>query len=275
MRYRPFGAISGMALSVVTLQLEDRSRMNARAWRELLEGAMATGVNSFILAGDSPALLDGLRDAMALVERRLLFLAWKAPAAGELHGPVRTMIQRLGCDQFDLLILSNPLQLDDARALKIERYTRHLALDAEDPDMGLGENGVDCLITPYNLLSGWRDRRRLKDASARDMAVIAHDVCPQALTDPPKSLLNPKGWFKLGKKKVVERDNYGFLTQTHGWTAEGICLAFALTEPAVTTVRFTVESLEQIEALAEVPSRDLPTGVSAQIEMARFGAISA
>jgi hypothetical protein len=38
----------------------------------------------------------------------------------------------------------------------------------------------------------------------------------------------------------------------------------------VTTVRFEVDRIDHLARLAEVPDRDLPTGVAAQIEMARF-----
>ena len=78
----------------------------------------------------------------------------------------------------------------------------------------------------------------------------------------------------LGRRKepLAGIGGYGFLENTPGWTAEEICLAYVLTEPAVTTVRFEVDRIEHLERLAEVPDRDLPTGVAAQIEMARFSA---
>ena len=38
------------------------------------------------------------------------------------------------------------------------------------------------------------------------------------------------------------------------------------------TVQISVDSIDQLEALSAVSERDLPPGLGAQIEMARFGA---
>ncbi|MBP7649752.1 MAG: hypothetical protein KA744_07890, partial [Phenylobacterium sp.] len=65
---------------------------------------------------------------------------------------------------------------------------------------------------------------------------------------------------------------YAFLHQTHGWSAEEVCLAYALTEPAFATVQVEQFRAEAIERLALITDKDLPTGVAAQIEMARFSA---
>jgi hypothetical protein len=42
MRYRPFGATYGMAVSTVTLLLDDSSKKSARDWRELIDADTAT-----------------------------------------------------------------------------------------------------------------------------------------------------------------------------------------------------------------------------------------
>nr|QQZ51465.1 hypothetical protein JKL49_10895 [Phenylobacterium glaciei] len=65
---------------------------------------------------------------------------------------------------------------------------------------------------------------------------------------------------------------YAFLHHTHGWTAEEVCLAYALTEPAFASVQVEQFRAESIERLALITDKDLPTGVAAQIEMARFSA---
>jgi aryl-alcohol dehydrogenase-like predicted oxidoreductase len=101
--------------------------------------------------------------------------------------------------------------------------------------------------------------------------VIARDVCPAELTGADTPGLIPKGWFRK-KPKITTRSPYHFLEDTHGWTGEEICLAYALFEPAVTSVQMHADSLERLTRLAAVPERELPTGVAAQIEMARFSA---
>ena len=271
MRYRPFGATYGMAVSAVSLLLDDASRKSARDWRELIEAAMVAGINAFELAGHSDALLDGLSEAMAGVERRLLFLAWRAPAIGSLDHTTGMILRRLGTDYADLVVVEDLGQIEFARTLKHSRAARQIGVagSGETMDLALDRPGVDCLITPYSLTSGWKERHRLKVASERNIAVIARDVCPAELTGADKPGLIPKGWFKK-KPKISTRSAYHFLEDTPGWTGEEICLAFALFEPAVTSVQMEADSVERVNKLASVPERDLPTGVAAQIEMARF-----
>ena len=271
MRYRPFGATSGMAVSTVSLLLDDSSRKSARDWRELIEAAMSVGINAFELAGHSDQLLDGLAQAMGQVERRLLFLAWQAPSIGNLDHTTGMILRRLGTDYIDLVVVEDLGQLEFAGALKQDRKARYIGVwgSGETIDLALDRPGVDCLITPYSLTSGWKERHRLKVASEKNIAVIARDVCPAELTGADKPSLVPRGWFKK-KPKISARSQYGFLETTHGWTGEEICLAFALFEPAVTSVQVQADKPERIVQLATVPERDLPTGVAAQIEMARF-----
>ncbi|MDO9335055.1 MAG: aldo/keto reductase [Caulobacter sp.] len=270
MRYRPFGATSGMAVSVVSLLLDDSSRRSARDWRVLIDAAMSAGINSFELAGSSDGLIEGLSQAMADVERRLLFLAWRAPTSGSLDDAAGAVLRRLGLDYIDLLIVEDLAQVDFARTLRHSRQVRYLGVAGagETMTLALDKPGVDCLITPYSLTSGWKERHRLKLASDRNLAVIARDVCPAELTGADKPSLI-KGWFKK-KPKISPRSAYHFLEDTHGWTGEEICLAFALFEPSVTSVRMEADSVERIGRLAAVPERELPAGVAAQIEMARF-----
>jgi aryl-alcohol dehydrogenase-like predicted oxidoreductase len=270
MRYRPFGATYGMAVSTVSLLLDDASRRSTRDWRDLIDAAMSAGINTFELAGASDALLDGLSQAVGDIERRLLFLAWRAPTIGNLDDAVDMVLRRLGIDYIDLVVVEDLGQVDFARTLKHSRKARQIGVagSGETMDLALNKPGVDCLVTPYSLTSGWKERHRLKLASERNIAVIARDVCPAELTGADKPSLIT-GWFKK-KPKISARSAYHFLEDTHGWTGEEICLAFALFEPAVTSVQMEADSVERIARLAAVPERDLPTGVAAQIEMARF-----
>jgi hypothetical protein len=273
MRYRPFGATYGMAVSVVTLLLDDTSRKSARDWRELIESAMGAGINAFMIDGHSESLLDGLAQAIAAIERRLIFLAWRAPTIGALDHTTGMMLRRLDTDYLDLLVVEDLEQIEFARSVKHSRAARQVGISGsgEILDLALKREGVDCLIAPYSLTSMGMERVRLKTASERNIPVIARDVCPAELTGADTPGLIPKGWFRK-KPKITTRSTYHFLEDTHGWTGEEICLAYALFEPAVTSVQMHADSLERLTRLAAVPERELPTGVAAQIEMARFSA---
>jgi aryl-alcohol dehydrogenase-like predicted oxidoreductase len=124
------------------------------------------------------------------------------------------------------------------------------------------------------MLSSWRDRNLVRKALEEQMmGVIACDPFPTALhglIDAAEVGTKP-GWFKK-PKPLAGAGTYAFLTSTRGWSAEQLSLAYALTEPAVASVLVQVEDRKHLADLALTTDRDLPSTVSAQIEMARFSA---
>lgn len=273
MRYRPFGR-SGLVVSAVSLLLDGAQRHSAREWRNLVSAAMELGVNGFEFSAESPALIEGAGEALAEIERELLFISWRPRTlAAEPGETVEAFLARTGLGYVDLLSFDgSPPPAEPLQRLRYSRRARAFGLtgDDDETDLLITSQGFDALTTGYSPVSGWKDRNRLKTAAARDMAVIARDVWPEAMR-PKKSLLGPR---KLGTKAhpLAGIGGYRFLDDTPGWTAEEICMAYVLTEPAITTVRVELDRIDHLERLAEVPDRDLPTGVSAQIEMARFSA---
>jgi aryl-alcohol dehydrogenase-like predicted oxidoreductase len=283
MRYRSFGN-SGTAVSVLSMLLQDHNRLKAADWRALLFCALEHGINSFEIAGASPALMDGVGEALGAVDRHLIFVSWRAPPVqpGEaLSRQVESLLTRTGLHHLNLVVVEDPAAnlpaggLEALKALRTARLTRMLGISGDDDsvDPFICSGAFEALCTGYNLASGWKERNRLKLASKYDMAVIGHEAWPQELRE-PKGLLPKLGLFS-GKKAAESAfgGGYRFLDETPTWTPEEICLAYALTEPSLSTVQVVVERMDEIERLADVPERDLPTAVAAQIEMARFAAV--
>jgi aryl-alcohol dehydrogenase-like predicted oxidoreductase len=129
----------------------------------------------------------------------------------------------------------------------------------------------DALVMPFGLLSNWRDRHLVRTALERGMGVMAHDPCPPQVTSMAKEDTKQTrgGWFKR-PDPLAAAGSHAFLQSTPGWTAEQICLAYTLTEPAIATVQMPVRDVSHMESLAEVPDRNLPSQICAQIEMAHF-----
>ena len=71
---------------------------------------------------------------------------------------------------------------------------------------------------------------------------------------------------------VAGAGTFAFLHETPHWDAESICLAHVMNDPAVATVLVQARDIPRLEALSKIPDRDMPPGLSAQIEMARVGA---
>lgn len=286
MRYRPFGA-TGMTVSALTLRLADTSRLRASEWRALIFTALENGINSFQVEGDSPELLKGAAEAFASVERRLLFLTWRvrgdATTFGQetVDGLLASAFEDLSLDYLDLVLINDPLTATlppafgaGLRALFGNQAIRGLGVASRgDIDPHLLKDGmVKAVSSPFNLSSGWAERHRIRHAATHDFAVVGEDFWPQALREGGQSAAPKPSLWRRRSDPLADIGGYEFLHATPSWSAEEICLGYALTEPSLSTVRITVDRPADVERLAAVVERDLPNGVCAQIEMARFSA---
>jgi aryl-alcohol dehydrogenase-like predicted oxidoreductase len=288
MRYRPFGS-TGVAVSAITLRLEDQPRLRGADWRKLIFAALENGINSFEIDGVSPALIEGAAEAFSTVERRLLFIGWRlrgaldrALKAQAVHDMIDQALDRTGLGHLDLATLDDPdanafpaETLEQLKALRGARLIRLLGVagagDKFDAYVASGQ--FEAMATPFNLASGWVERNRVRSAVGREMAVIGLDYWPATLREEPKASFLPKpSLWRRRTDPLADIGGYDFLRNTPGWNAEQICLAYALTEPSLATVQVKAGSPDEVEALAAIAERDLPTGCAAQIEMARFSA---
>ena len=292
MRYRPLG-VTGMSVSVVSMALHDtEGRSRPADWRALVYAALENGVNSFEVVGRHPSIAEGLAEALQAVERRLVFVGWRLGATVSHTGALvrdfspqglrystDAILARTGLDYLDAVILDDPhseeLPGEALTALKDIRaagQTRMLGVAGEDDaiDAYITTGAFDILATPFNLTSGWKQRLRLKAATERNMGIIGYDHHPHALRGGRAAPPKPSIWSGAAKP-LQGMGTYAFLDKTNGWDAEALCLAYALTEPCLATVQVAADRPERLASLAEVAERDLPPGVGAQIEMARFG----
>lgn len=286
MRYRPFGA-SGKAVSAVSLVLtETRAAPTPQAWRSVLFSAMECGINTFEIVGPSDTVARGVGEALQAVERGLLFLTWRICGhpnypldANALGRTIRDGLALTSARYFDLVMLDEEALLTltpDAEALLSDLKSGGIVLqtgvrgDGEAVDQAIRKGAHEAFASAFSLLSDGRIRRRVKDAAEADMAVIAYDAIPLELCRPLQSQQKSAGLLR-GADPLAGVGTYNFLHETRGWIAEELCLGYALTEPAFATVQIDTLAPAAIERLAGVTERDLPTGVVAQIEMARFG----
>ena len=298
MRYRALGR-TGQTLSGVTLAIDDETPAALRA--ALIYAALEAGVNSFDIGGSDLEIFDDVGPALSSVERRLLFVAVRLGVGRDSSGQIvrdfsperliqviETATARSGLQYFDLALLDDPagpeLSLSSLAALKAardEERIRKLGVAGEGPDMDayIASKAFDTLVTPYSLISGWQDRNRLKAAAAVDMAVLGYGYHPESVRPAVTGATASGGFLSrllggsakpAGKKAAY--NGYAFLDAIPGWTAEQVCLAYALTEPGLASVLIGPRSIEELEQLAAVTDRDLPSQLPAQIEMARFRA---
>jgi aryl-alcohol dehydrogenase-like predicted oxidoreductase len=283
MRYRPF-ARTGMAVSALSLGLNgaDDDRKPA-AWRELLHAAFEEGVNAFEIIRPSPALLAGVAEGVAAVKRSLLFVSLRINAEIDeidLAEWVEEVIAAAQVGELNLLNAdagaANSAGAQAAmRVLKHERRVNRLGVvgDGNLLEAHIEAGDFDSVVAPFSLLSAWRERHLIRRALERQLGVIACNPFPpevDQLLEAAQAKAKP-GWFKRAPP-LAGAGSYTFLKTTPGWTAEQICLAYALTEPALATVQVEVDNRRHLAQLASVADREMPSAVSAQIEMARFSA---
>lgn len=290
MRFRPFGA-TGTAVSALSIALTDvANRRRAEDWQALALEALENGVNTFEIAGLSPAIQEGVAEALRTVDRHLVFISLRVGAtvggrrdfsADYIARATESVIARMGIDYLDVLLLDDPAEdelsadaLAVCKALRAAGRTRMIGVRGKGPAMDayISTKHFDVVALPYSLSSGWVDRHRLKAAYAKDMAVMGYDFFPEDFHRPED--VAPVKRSLWGKPKVVHSaataGTYAFLHSTPEWTAEEICLAFALTEPALATVQITSQDVARLGELADVTERDMPAGAASRIEMARF-----
>jgi aryl-alcohol dehydrogenase-like predicted oxidoreductase len=305
MRYRPFGH-TGQAVSALSLSLGSRDvARGPEACADLIYSALEAGINSYRLEDANPVLAEVLGHALRHVDRKLVYVTITLGAGDGLRGANRDFsaegmtgaIDRAlhvsGLGWFDLAILDQPgeselpqTSLNALKALRATERVRLLGIAGDGPvmDVYVSTGAFDVLATPYQVNSPWQIRSRQRAARERDMAIIVYDYFPDSLDSDKKAAtvhVDKKGLFGLGKaapaKKgpLADAGTFAFLHRTQGWPAETICLAYALTDPSVSSVLIHAQDAERLNMLALVPDRDMPPGLSAQIEMARISGVSA
>ncbi|HEY1073127.1 aldo/keto reductase [Brevundimonas sp.] len=305
MRYRPFGT-TGAAVSNLTLGLGvDALARGPSALKELIFTALEAGVNSYHLENADPVLAEIVGEALGHVERRLVCVSitlgvgdgrkkgFRDFSADGLSGAIDRALHASSLGWFDLAVLDQPAddELPQAslialKALRKAGHVRLLGVSGDDPvmDIYVSTGAFDVLFTPFHANVEWRIRSRMRAARERDMAIFTYDYFPESLSTERKAAgagaaPKKKGLFGFGGKTadagLANAGSFAFLHQTPNWKAEEICLAFTLTDPAIASVLVRAVNPERMEALAVVPERNLPPGLSAQIEMARVGSASA
>jgi aryl-alcohol dehydrogenase-like predicted oxidoreductase len=286
-RYRPFGP-SATVVSAISLTLgDDATRPKPDDWVTLIYAALENGINAFEVTGRDPAIMDGVAQALEAVERRLVFISWRLGVHATAGGPVRdfsgqgltqqvcAVLARTGLDYLDVALLDDPKSHElahDALAalteIKTQGAAKMLGVAGEDDtlDSYMTTGAFDVLAAPFNLTSGWKERHRVRTAVELDMAVIGYRAYPEAFH---RSVTASAQAVSKGAP-LAGMGSYAFLDRTAQWDAEEICLAYALTEPSLATVAIKPGTLARMEQLAAVSDREMPPGLAAQIEMARF-----
>ena len=294
MRYRPLDR-SGSAVSCISLVLPEIS-MSDKERTKLIYAALECGVNAFEIQSADPAVAACVGQALSTVDRSMIMvglrLTWSRHARGPYQGAgasglgalIETTLQRSGLGYLDTLMLGAPDSdppTDEAiavlEAARGRGRARMLGVAGEGAEtMRHVEGGsFDILALRFNVHAENDTRNRIKRAAAHGMAVVGYDRYPSRNAEPEGVPEASAGFLSkfLGRKPAPGASPYAFLNNTPGWTAEEISLAYALSEPTLATIQVDARSPTHMAKLAAAVDKQLPTGMSAQIEMARFSGI--
>ena len=305
MRYRPFGR-SGRSISALTLNLSERTLARGKtAGPALVTEAMELGINSFLLETPDEVLAELVGRAVTGVDRHLLFVTLRVGNLRErgqltrdfspagITAAIDQVLVASGLEYLDLVLLDDPQEeelshatLSALKAMRASGRIQMLGVAGGDDimDAYVSTNAFDVLMTPFNVHSSWSTRNRIRAAINRDMGVLAYDTLPDYLSSlkaiEAGSQLK-RGLFCWGRSKELAQDpnlmdvrSFTFLHQTPNWTAEELCVGYALSETMLASVIIDTSDSDQLSQLAELPERNMPPGMAAQIEMARVSMAS-
>lgn len=293
MRYRPFGR-SGLALSTLGLRLSRlRIGSNYGLLNKLIVAGLENGINTYHFDSTARDFLKAAAQAFSVVERRLLFISVSAQDAGlacdsvgyslrSLKERLRVAIKETGLQSLDLLMFSPPgalslpqdtlAFLDSLKQAHMLRYTGAHGDTADLPGL-IATGHFNVLQTGFDIDTNWDKRRQIDRALQNEMNVVACDYFPAAYRKASEVVpaAARRSWFG-GKPQnpLAGAGTHAFLHQTPEWSPEELCLGYALAQPTLSCVFIDAETPQEIEALAHVTERTLPSSVPAQIEMARF-----
>lgn len=300
MRYRPFGA-TGSTISNLTYSIGiDAISRGPEAASELIYAALESGINSYWLESADSVLAEIVGQALSSVDRKLLSVSLTLgrgdgrsgkrdfTADGITHA-IDRVLHISGLGWIDVALLEEPAEqelsrstLDALKTLRSSGRIRYLGVAGDAPvmDTYVSTGAFDVLATPYNVDCAWQVYSRVRAAKDQDMVIMAYDYFPESLSTPRKAAAanQPKkglfGFGSGGRSKtdpLADAGTFAFLHRTPHWDAESICLAHVMTDPAISSVLIKARSPERLTELAQIPERDMPPGLSAQIEMARVG----
>lgn len=288
-------------MSAVTLELTpDSLARGPGAARDLIYAALEAGVNTFHMSSPDAVLAEVVGEALTAIDRKLVCVSLAVGRQVSRRGDIRDFspegltgaidqaLNLSGLGWLDIAMLDAPgieeLPQAALSAVKAQRSAGRIKLlgvsgDHDAMDAYISTNAFDVIALPFHVNSTWATRARMRAALERDMAVIGYGFYPAELARPKMAetlLKGRKGLFGMASRPTdpnpAKAGAFAFLHETPNWSAEEICLAFALTDPTVSTVMIEADAADRLNALAATPDRDLPPGLAAMVEMARVRA---
>jgi len=292
MLYRPLG-LSGMALSAIGLRINwEAANNNTSKLTSLVTTAIENGINTYHFDYIEADMMRTVAEVLSVVKRSLLFISVSAHSAPRtanatsyayepLRARLKTAVKDCGLSYLDMAQFYNPINSgtpDESwafiKSLREARMVRYFGAEVPDDELKrlINSSQFHIIRTSFDLDTTWEKRHLIDLAQSRGISLFGGNYFPEAYHRKddvvPKAARN--GWFRKASNPMAGVGTYAFLYTTPDWTAEELCLGYALHQTGLTTVMVDPQSIDHLNQLAAVPGRYLPPSVPAQIEMARF-----
>lgn len=292
MRYRSFGE-GGQSISTVLVSVDSSESVTVS--ESFLAGCMSLGVNAYEARIDDLTAIQALGQVASSVERSMVVVGLRVEQAGPRQArdlnretiirQLQDALRNTGLRWIDYLIVEDPapgelgssffMTVEAARQAKRLRYVGVSGDSNEITDL-IQSGSVQIYGTPYNLRCSQSVRKRMRQAETANVMLLGYDHYPEVIRHTPSApIAAATGIMRLlglggARRMPADKDGpYSFLNFVRGWTAEQICMAYALNEPSLSSARVRAPDLETVKGLAEAVERELPNGLAAQIELAR------
>ena len=293
MRYRAFGLFN-QNVSAIGVSLANADK-KLRQKSDLMIAGLEAGINLYEVSARDFEAAEPLGQAVDSLERGQFLFGLRIGAASRLASVasvldlVQEVTDRANLEFLDYVMLELPARgaisadlLKGATAAKSQGMVRFIGMTGHGPEAErlLNSNAIQVASESFNLASPWSQRNFLRDLSAKGLALIGEDYFPALARDTPAERTEEEtgqrgNWLSRLAEKVVPGPStfhpaYRFLYEVPDWTAEELCLASALNEPAVSCFLTSPEDAAAVNRLAAVVDREIPAYIPAQIEMARI-----
>ena len=293
MRYRAFGLFN-QNVSAIGVSLANADR-KLRHKRDLLIAGLEAGINLYEVDSSDFEAAKPLGQAVDSLERGQFLFGLRMRAYSRLASTttvldlVQEVTDQANLEYIDYLMLELPARgaisadlLKGAAAAKSRGMVRFIGMAGHGPEAErlLKSNSIQVASESFNLASPWSQRNYIRELSAKGLALIGEDYFPALARDAPAGRSEGEtgqrgNWLARLAEKVVPgpatlHPAYRFLYEAPDWTAEELCLASALNEPAVSCFLTSPEDAAAVNRLAAVVDREIPAYIPAQIEMARI-----
>lgn len=264
--------------------------------QKIVRRAVELGINAIDTApayADSEATVGraiaGLSEPLVITTKLGRPHPFNARDAAGLHASVNQSLQLLGRDQIDILMIHEPDRPQqypwwtdyaplDGPVLEVMdeltkegkiRYSGLAGTTVTEMDFLVKSNRFDIVLTAFNYNILFREARStvIESALQRDMGIVLGSAMGQGFLTrrSDEEIAHPPLW--LSRQRAIQFQAYYDLLDQAGIQPHEICLRFAISDPAISTIPIGCKTMQHLEsAVTAVNKGPLPNDILERLD---------